>query len=164
MLTNRSRKNQATKKPSARKMAERTMRLRSSSRCSIRLMPGSSARWVTAARALPIASAGSTMMGYRLRGGLLLLRLFLRCFGFGGAGRRLGAGIGSQTGQPPAPARPSMAAECGDTVSSAGASFAAAIAPAGILDLSGIRTCDRSFAVHPRVPSRTELGAPDPAS
>src|SRR5208283_2715335 len=44
-------------------MAERTMRLRNSSRCSIRLMPGSSARSVTAARALPIASAGSTMLG-----------------------------------------------------------------------------------------------------
>ncbi len=42
------------------------MRLRSSSRCSIRLMPGRSARCVTAALALPIASAASTIVG-RLR-------------------------------------------------------------------------------------------------
>ncbi len=44
------------------------MRLRSSSRCSIRLMPGSSARSDTAARALPIASTASTMLVQCLRG------------------------------------------------------------------------------------------------
>src|ERR1035437_659924 len=43
-------------------MAEWTMRLRNSSRCSIRLMPGKSTRLVTASRALPIASAGSTIL------------------------------------------------------------------------------------------------------
>src|SRR5438477_11666257 len=47
-------------------MAECTMRRRSSSRCSIRLMPGSSARSDTAFRALPIASVVSTMLSYRL--------------------------------------------------------------------------------------------------
>ena len=41
------------------------MRLRSSSRCSIRLMPGSSARSVTAFVAFSIASPGSTMVGLR---------------------------------------------------------------------------------------------------
>src|SRR5665213_1149018 len=54
------------------------MRLRSSSRCSIRLMPGSSTRSVTAFRALLTASDGSTIVCRRfyclvciLNGGVL---------------------------------------------------------------------------------------------
>src|SRR5208337_1399485 len=58
------------------------MRLRSSSRCSMRLMPGSSARSVTALRAFSIASCGSTMVGGRLRS-----------FGFRGGALRGGCGV-----------------------------------------------------------------------
>ena len=97
------------------------MRLRSSSRCSIRLMPGSSARSVTAARALPIASAGSTMVGC-----LLLWRFFneLRaglCAAGSGAALASSAvwvaavGIAAACGEARLqPARRWKAAECAD--------------------------------------------------
>src|SRR5208283_3253295 len=55
----------ATAKPAARKPSERRMRLRSSSRCSIRLMPGSSARSERAARARSMGSiSGMEGLGF----------------------------------------------------------------------------------------------------
>ena len=55
----------ARAKPAARKPRERRMRLRSSSRCSIRLMPGSSARSERAARARSMGSvSGMEGLGF----------------------------------------------------------------------------------------------------
>src|SRR5258705_12820187 len=65
--------------PTATQVTEWRSRLRSSVRCSIRLMPGSSARSVTALRALSIWSKSSTLRGLAgrdfrrevLRGGIV---------------------------------------------------------------------------------------------
>src|ERR1017187_4070467 len=53
------------------------MRRRSSPKCSIRLMPGSSARWASASRALPIALSGSTIVGSLLRRASLIRVSFI---------------------------------------------------------------------------------------
>src|SRR5580658_7193004 len=74
-------------------MAEWTMRRRSSSRCSIRLIPGSSARSVTAFRALSIASPGSTIVGCLLRHRAVLIGCGVLLSGIclGGLGGRYAA-------------------------------------------------------------------------
>src|SRR6185312_8365147 len=81
-------------------MVARIRRLRSSARCSIRLMPGSSARSVTAERARSTKSAMKGGLGYVVRRGLIGSLLWFGCTGDGGKGLRDGGtGYGKASGR-----------------------------------------------------------------
>src|ERR1035437_5232977 len=94
-------------KPPPRNISERMMRLRSSSRCSIRLMPASSARSATALRARSTGSKSAMEglgfelgFGGRRQGGFHGLGGRRDCaVGFGvGLGRLVGVGAGGVVG------------------------------------------------------------------